>query len=149
MLNNNYERYTRDEMSNIGKNKGFYFIENSYGEYFEIAKDDLVDFIILEANRCNQKVNMQVFIPTKDEPILTTIGCFLDKVNPKLREEIIDRLIKLQTNQEKLKKVKVFDNEVFYKMNIQEFGEEEGKANQFDKFFKKYYEEEENEMGAE
>ena len=147
-MNNNYEKYTRQEMSDIGKNKGFYFIENSYGEYFEIAKDDLVDFIIAESKRHDQRVNLQVYVSAKDEPILTTIGYYLDKVNSKLRDEIIGRLIKLQTRQEEPKKVKVFDNEIFYQMDIQEFGEEEGKTIQFDRFFKQYYEDE-NEMEAE
>lgn len=141
-----YKKYTKKEMTNIGKNKGFYFIETSNGETFEIASDDLVDFIILEVKRCKHHVDIAVFAPSRDEPILTTYGWYLNKVNPKLREEIIDRLVKLQKGEEKPKPVKIFDNNIFWEMNIEEFGEEEGKTIQFDKFFKKYYEGEELEL---
>ena len=73
---------------------------------------------------------------------------FCNITNKKNRKEIIDRLIRLQTYQIKPKKVKIFDNDIFSKMSLEELGEQQGKTLQFDKFFKKYYEEEE-EMEAE
>lgn len=144
IIGNFYKTYTREEMGEIGKNQGFYFIETSNEDYFIIAKNDLADFIMQEANRCNHNVDISVYVPnySKSEPILTTYGCFLNKCNPKLREEIIDRLIKLQTFEEKPKEVKIFDNHEFFEMKVSEFGEEEGKTIQYDKFFKQYYDEE-------
>ncbi len=141
----NYEFYTREEMADIGKNKGFFFIETSNGDNFIIAKDDLADFIVLEATRCVQSVDMEVFVPNpeKDTPIITTYGWFLNKANPVLRNEIIDRLVKLQTNKAVPRNVKIFDNDIFLEMNVEDFGDEKGKTLQYDKFFKKYYESEE------
>lgn len=141
----NYKFYTREEMAEIGKNKGFLFIETSNGDDFIISKEDLVDFIVQEARRCEHSVDMEVYVPNADidEPILTTYGWYLNKANPVLRSEIIDRLVKMQTNKAVPRDVKIFDNEIFSEMNLEEFGDEEGKTLQYDKFFKKYYEPEE------
>ena len=142
-----YKKYTRDEMADIGKNTGFYFVETSNDDNYEIKKDDIADFIVLETIRCNQKVDMRVYAPSgNSKPILSTYGWFLDKVKPKLREEIINRLVKLQTFELKPREVKVFDNEIFMKMKLEEFGEEEGKTIQFDKFFRQYYEPNDKEL---
>ena len=141
----NYKFYTREEMAEIGKNKGFLFIETSNGDDFIISKEDLVDFIVQEARRCGHSVDMEVYVPNADidKPILTTYGWYLNKANPVLRSEIIDRLVKMQTNKAVPRDVKIFDNEIFSEMNLEEFGDEEGKTLQYDKFFKKYYEPEE------
>ncbi len=49
-----------------------------------------------------------------EEPFVSTYGCFLNKINPTFREEIIERLIKLQkTTNTKPRKVKVFLTTVF------------------------------------
>ena len=47
---------------------------------------------------------------------MSTYGWFLNKANPVLREEIIDRLVLLQTTEKEPKKVKVFDINTFGKM---------------------------------
>lgn len=136
-----YKKYTRKEMKDIIENKGYYFILTSTGEDLQIAKDDLADFIMLESERCGHNVNIEVYAPGMIEtPILTTYGCFLNRVNPKLREEIIDRLVKLQTYEEEPKDVKIFNTDVY--MNMIDQGVEDG-ISQYDKFFAKYYEEEE------
>lgn len=46
-----YEKYTRKEMSNIAKNKGFVFVETSLGDNYIIKKDDICDFIMQESER--------------------------------------------------------------------------------------------------
>lgn len=145
-----YEKYTRKEMSDIAKKEGFVFVETSRGDNYIIRKDDICDFIVQEAERQGHSVDMEIYVPNPDieKPLLTTIGYFLDKINKNYRKEIIEKLIKLQTGQIKPEKVKVFDNDIFSKMSLEELGEQQGKALQFDKFFKKYYEEEE-EMEAE
>lgn len=139
MDNINYKKYTKEEMIDIAKNKGFYFLETSNDDYFEIAKDDLVDFIILETERCGHDVDMAVYTPYReDEPVLTTFGCFLNRIKPKLREEIIDRLIELQMGQEEPREVKIFDNDIFMQII-----ESDIKDVSYDQFFKQYFEDEE------
>lgn len=134
-----YKKYTKEEMIDIAKNKGFYFIETSRDEYFEVAKDDLVDFIVRETERCEHRVNIEVYTPYRhDEPVISTYGWYLNRVKPKLREEIIDRLVRLQTHQEKPRKVKVFDNKIFMQIIHSDI-----KDIQFDRFFKQYFEDEE------
>ena len=66
MKNIEYKKYTKEEMIDIAKNKGFYFVETSNEDYFEIAKDDLVDFIILEAERCGHDVEISVYTPYRE-----------------------------------------------------------------------------------
>lgn len=145
-----YSEYTRKEMSDIAKNEGFVFVETSKGDIYIIKKSDICDFIIQESKRQCYSVDMKIYVPNPDikTPFLTTMGYFLDKINKNYRKEIIERLVKLQTEELEPKDVKVFNNEIFCKMSLEELGEEEGKTLQFDKFFKKYYEEEE-EMEAE
>lgn len=140
-----YKKYTRKEMSDIAKNEGFVFAETSLGENYIIKKNDICDFIMQESERQGYAVNIKMYVPNPyiEEPFVTTIGCFLDKINQNYRNEIIDKLISLQTYQIKAKMVKVFDNDIFCKMSLEELGEQKGKTIQFDKFFKKYYEVEE------
>ena len=68
----------------------------------------------------------------------TTFGCFLNRVNPLLREEIIDRLVLLQTTNKQPKKVKIFDNDIFINFSTEEKGIENGEVKNFDKFYRKY-----------
>lgn len=137
-----YKKYTRDEMMDIIENKGYYYIETSNGGEFQIAKDDLADFIILEDRRCGHGIEIEVYIPGDFlNPILTTYGCYLNRVNPKLREEIIDRLVKLQTYEEEPKTVKIFNIDIYNEMF--EEGLEEDNPQCDKPFFAKYYEEEE------
>lgn len=139
MDNIEYKKYTKEEMIDIAKHKGFYFAETSNNDYFEIAKDDLADFIILEAERCGHSVDIAVYTPYReDEPLLTTYGWFLNKIKPKLREEIFDRLTKLQTGQENPRQVKVFDNDVFMQII-----ESDIRNIKHEQFFKQYFEDEE------
>ena len=139
MKNIEYKKYTKEEMIDIAKNKGFYFVETSRDDYFEIAKDDLADFIILEADRCGHDVEISVYTPYReDEVVLTTYGCFLNRIKPKLREEIIDRLVELQTGQEEPREIKVFDNDVFMQIIDNDI-----KDTKHEQFFKQYFEDEE------
>ena len=55
-----------------------------------------------------------------------------------MREEIIKRLILLQTTRTKPKNVKVFDNDMFISLSPIEKGIKDGKNINFDKFYKKY-----------
>mgnify|MGYP000414838424 CR=1 FL=1 len=114
--------YTREEMSEIANKEGFLFVETSNGDNYEIRKSDVADFIVLEAERCGHAVDIKMYVPNYEieEPFVSTYGCFLNKINPTFREEIIERLIKLQTTNTKPRKVKVFDNGIFEKMTLEE-----------------------------
>ena len=138
---NSYELYTREEMSEIAKKEGFLFVITSNNDKYEIRKSDVADFIVLEAERCYQDVDIEMYVPNPDiqEPFASTYGYFLNRINQKFREEIIKRLVELQTTDTKPNKVKVFDNDIFNEMSLEELGEEEGKTLQYDKFYKKYY----------
>lgn len=138
---NSYELYTREEMSEIAKKEGVLFVITSNYDKYEIRKSDVADFIVVEAERCYQDVDIEMYVPNPDiqEPFVSTYGYFLNRINQKFREEIIKRLVELQTTDIKPKKVKVFDNDIFHEMSLEELGEEEGKTLQYDKFYKKYY----------
>ena len=144
---NTYKVYTKEEMSKIAKEEGFLFVETSNGDNYEIRKSDVADFIMQEANRCGHIVDIYMYLPSgkTEEPFLSTMGCFLNRINQQFRTEIIERLIELQTNKVKPKKVKVFDNDIFQEMSLEELGEEEGKTLSYDKFYKKYYSQDEKE----
>lgn len=152
---NSYELYTREEMSEIAKKEGFLFVITSNNDKYEIRKSDVADFIVLEAERCYQDVDIEMYVPNPDiqEPFASTYGYFLNRINQKFREEIIKRLVELQTTDIKPNKVKVFDNDIFNEMSLEELGEKEGKTLQYDKFYKKYYQqhkiEESEELEAE
>lgn len=75
-----------------------------------IRYQDIPDFIV-DVNERLGMADLKVFDfhnPTST-PLLSTYGCFLNKCNPKVREDIIDRLVKLQTGEEKCKEYKVID----------------------------------------
>ena len=133
-----YKKYTKKQMLNIIQNDAFLFVETNLGDNYIIKKQDLSDFIVLEALRTGHIAELKIYIPGIDEPVLTTFGWFLNKANPILREEIIERLILLQTTNIKPQKVKIFDNEEFIKFNKKQMGVENGKVKNFDKFYKKY-----------
>ena len=133
-----YKKYTKKQMLNIIQNDAFLFVETNLGDNYIIKKQDLSDFIVLEALRTGHIAELKIYVPGIDEPVITTFGCFLNKANPILREEIIERLILLQTTNIKPQKVKIFDNEEFIKFNKKQMGIENGKVKNFDKFYKKY-----------
>lgn len=138
MENIKYKTYTKEQMLNIIQKKGFVFVDTNLGEHFIIKISDIPDFIMLESVRTGYATELTMYVPGIEKPILTTFGCFLNKVNPLLRNEIINRLFLLQTTDEKPKKVKVFNNDIFINFSPKEKGIENGKVKNFDKFYKKY-----------
>lgn len=133
-----YKMYTRKQMLEIIQKEGFVFVDTSLDDHFIIKISDIPDFIMLESIRTGHVAELTMYIPGVDEPVLTTFGCFLNRVNPLLRDEIIDRLTLLQTTNKSLKKVKIFDNNMFINFSTEEKGIENGKVKNFDKFYRKY-----------
>ena len=111
-----YEKYTKNELLKTLKKDGILFAKTNLGNKCIIKKGDLADFIILEAERTGHAVEMTFFMPGISGAVISTYGWFLNKANPVLREEIIDRLVLLQTTDKEPKNVKIFDTEVFIKM---------------------------------
>lgn len=133
-----YKTYTKKRMLKIIETEGFAFVDNNFGDHFIIRIKDIPDFIILETIRMGHQVKLDMYIPGIDEPVLTTMGWFLNKTNPLLREEIINKLIVLQTTDTKPKNVKIFDNDIFVALSTKENGIENGQVKNFEKFYRKY-----------
>lgn len=102
----NYKKYSKWKMLNIIKKMPILFVETSFNDAYVIRKKDVADFIILEAERTGHHIDMKFYMPGIDEPVISTFGWFLDTINPLLREEIIHRLVLLQTRKKVLKKLK-------------------------------------------
>lgn len=136
MDNIKYKKYTKNELLKILKNDGILFVKTSLGDRYIIKKNDLADFIILEAQRTGHTAEMLFFMPGIAGAVITTYGCFLNKANPILREEIINRLVLLQTTDKKPRNVKVFDTDTFYKMV--DNNEVNNDIENYDALYKKY-----------
>lgn len=112
--NNEINFYTPDEIKKV--------IKNRYNERLVFINDgtdevigrfvDLPD-IIVDLNRKFGSKDLKIynFVEPEDEPIITTYGMFLNKISPEDREQIIDRLNKLQQCEEEIKDYKVIDIE--------------------------------------
>ena len=87
-----------------------------------VAKyEDLPDIIVDIDNKLNHSVNLKVYDfnnPDMYNPLLTTIGCFLDRCQLDVRNDIIDRLIKLQTENETVKDYKVIDEDMLDEVRV-------------------------------
>lgn len=133
-----YKKYTKSQMINIIKKEGFLFVETNLGDHFVIRQKDMPDFIMLESERTGHTASMTFYMPGIDNPVATTIGFFLDRINPLLRKEIIKRLVSLQKYEKRPKKIKIFDNELFINLSPEEKGIENNEVKNFSKFYGKY-----------
>lgn len=136
MDNINYKKYSKNEFLKVLKEDGILFVNTSLGNKCIIKKSDIADFIMLESERTGHTSDMSFFMPGINGPVITTFGCFLDKANPVFREEIIDRLVLLQTTDEKAKNIKIFDTDLFYKMI--DNNEIDNEIPNFDELYQKY-----------
>ncbi len=105
-----FKYYETDEIKKILKSKEkLVYVDDGMNELV-IRYQDIPDFIV-DVNERLGMADLKVFDfhnPTLT-PLLSTYGCFLNKCNPKVREDIIGRLVKLQTGEEKFKEYKVID----------------------------------------
>ena len=77
-------------------------------------KEDIPDYIVYINRECGI-TDLKMF-DSDGQQILNTLGEFLDKCNPIIREEIIDRLVNLQTGEEEPKEVKTIDEYMWEKL---------------------------------
>ncbi len=131
-----YAKYTKNELQKILKEDGILFVKTNIGDKYIIKKDDLADFIILEAQRTGHIAEMSFFMPGINGTVMTTYGWFLNRANPLLRKEIIDRLVLLQTTDKKPKNIKIFDTDVF--LNMLDRNEIDNDIQNYDKLYRKY-----------
>ncbi len=106
--------YTEEEIKKLIKSKEeLYYVDDGVDEAI-IKFEDIPDFIV-DYNRNFDMRNLKFYRVGKDvyEPDITTMGEYLDRINPDLRERMIDRLIALQTNEAEIKKYKIIDEDVY------------------------------------
>ena len=116
--------YDENEVRQIIANKEKYvYVDDGMTEVI-IKKEDIPDYIVYINRECGI-TDLKMF-DSDGQQILNTLGEFLDKCNPIIREEIIDRLVNLQTGEEEPKEVKTIDEYMWEKLtNELEEDEEE------------------------
>lgn len=117
--------YTEEEIRDLIKsNAELFYVDDGVDEAI-IKFEDIPDFIV-DYNRNLEMRNLKFFKVGKSvyEPDITTMGEYLDRINPDLRERMIDRLIALQTNEVEIKKYKIIDEDVYANVEIKMAQEE-------------------------
>lgn len=113
LLNNEPFKYFEiSEVKNILKNKEkLVFVDDGINELI-IKYKDIPDFIVDVNRRIGMRdLKFYDYYNPSMTPIITTFGEFLDKCNPKVRKDIIERLVKLQLGEENCKEYKVMDED--------------------------------------
>lgn len=106
--------YDENEVRQIIENKEKYvYVDDGMTEVI-IKKEDIPDYIVYINRECGI-TDLKMF-DSDGQQILNTLGEFLDKCNPIIREEIIDRLVNLQTGEEEPKEVKTIDEYMWEKL---------------------------------
>ena len=100
--------YSESEIEKILDNKTpLYYADDGIDEVI-IKEEDIPDFIIKVNEIEDYNANLKFYKVNSFnlDPVLTTIGCFLDRAEPELRTKIIDRLVALQTGEKEPKDFK-------------------------------------------
>ena len=106
--------YNENEVRKIIESKEKYvYVDDGMTEVI-IKKEDIPDYIVYINRECGL-TDLKMF-DSDGQQILNTLGEFLDKCNPIIREEIIDRLVNLQTGEEEPKEVKTIDEYMWEKL---------------------------------
>lgn len=104
----------REVLKFIKTNEELIYVQDEIGKAI-IRKKDIPDFIVYVNRKFGEtyfsfaevsiiETNSKIFYP-----ILTTEGNFIDEAKPEIREQIIDRLTKLQKGEIKPKQIKLID----------------------------------------
>ena len=113
--------YNEDEIKQLLNDKvKMVYIDNG-SEEFVARYEDLPDIIVDVNEKLGHTENLKVYDFDNlilDEPIITTIGYFLDKCDPNVRADIIDRLIGLQQGEIEVKDYKVIDEDMLDDVRI-------------------------------
>ncbi|MBO5414698.1 MAG: hypothetical protein J6A17_03615 [Bacilli bacterium] len=110
MSEKKFEFYNKNEIKKLLLNEEkLVYADNGIDEVV-VRYKDLPDFIVDMSRSMGHNCNLKVYkYPIENmTPILTTIGEFLDKCDKDVRADIIERLIKVQT-EEDTKNYKIID----------------------------------------
>jgi len=111
-MDKKFEFYDKEEIKEILKSKEkLVYVDDGMNEII-IKYNDLPEYIV-DTNNKNGITDLTVYAyPAQSmNPLLTTMGMFLDKCDPEVRADIIDRLIELQFGA-KVKDYKIMDEYV-------------------------------------
>ena len=116
MMNENkdikfYAKEEIEKLINEREIERLVFVDDGIDEVIARFKD-LPD-IIVDLNRKFGSRDLKIynFIEPEDEPIITTFGMYLNKISSQDRQEIIERLNKLQQFDEEIKDYKLINIE--------------------------------------
>ena len=119
--------YTKDEIKNLIKsNHELYFADDGINEVI-LRFEDIPDFIV--SSNLNNGLKDYKFYDVNSissEPVIKTMGMYLDKITPELRKRIIKRLVELQTGEIEPKAYKLIDEDM-YECNKNEMKQEKDK----------------------
>ena len=109
------KQYNEEEIKQLlNSNERLVYIDNG-SEEFVARYEDLPDIIVDINEKMGHTENLKVYDfenPNMDKPLLTTIGYFLDRCDPDVRKDIIDRLMGLQLGEIEVKDYKVIDEDM-------------------------------------
>jgi hypothetical protein len=107
------KQYNEEEIKQLLNDKVKMVYVDTGSEEIVARYDDLPD-VIVDINDKLGTTDLKVydFQNPSTTPMLTTFGPFLNKCDPKVREDIIDRLVKLQLGEEEIKEYKVIDEDM-------------------------------------
>ena len=109
------KQYNEEEIKQLlNSNERLVYIDDGMEE-FVARYEDLPDIIVDINEKMGHTENLKVYDfenPNMDNPLLTTIGYFLDRCDPNVRKDIIDRLIGLQQGEIEIKDYKVIDEDM-------------------------------------
>jgi hypothetical protein len=107
------KQYNEEEIKQLLNDKVKMVYVDTGSEEIVARYDDLPD-VIVDINDKLGTTDLKVydFKNPSTTPMLTTFGPFLNKCDPKVREDIIDRLVKLQLGEEEIKEYKVIDEDM-------------------------------------
>lgn len=114
------KQYNEEEIRKIiNDNVKLVYVDDGYEEF--IARyEDLPDIIVDLNVKNGYSKNFQVYSFNNyfSEPLLTTSGYFLNKCDPNVRKDIIDRLVNLQQEVEQVKDYKIINEDLFDDIKI-------------------------------
>lgn len=119
MAEHEFKFYSEEEIKEIINSKEeLYFIDDGIDEAI-IRLEDIPDAIV-DINRNIGTTDLKFYKLGNFmyEPELSTMGEFLHKITPALREKIIDRLVLLQTGECEIKDYKLIDENLFEDIKI-------------------------------
>ena len=109
------KQYSKEEIEQLlNSNERLVYIDNG-SEEFVARYEDLPDIIVDINDKLGQGKDLKVYDfehPNMDNPLLTTFGPFLNKCDPNVRKDIIDRLADLQHGYKNVKEYKVIDEDM-------------------------------------